>query len=113
MTGGVPHVCGGNFVGQDYDSCYRYEASSDSWSVIENVMNEYRQYDMGWAYDAAWGLVLSGGRAEPSASTAEKTLDGVTFDALPDLPEPMGLHCLAIVDSQTLLVAGMCIMLEI
>ncbi len=69
-------------------------------------MNVGREYDMGWAYDASWGLVLTGGRDEPAASTAEMTTDGMTFQALPDLPEPMNLHCLAIVDNQTLLVAG-------
>ncbi len=61
---------------------------------------------MGWASDASWGLVVSGGDGLTTYDTVERTLDGTTFEQLAPLPSPRRRHCMAIIDDTRLFVAG-------
>ena len=62
---------------------------------------------MAFDYSPEWGLVISGGYdGENYLTSVEQSFDGINFTPLPDLPIEQYLHCLAIVDDNTLFVTG-------
>ncbi len=64
---------------------------------------------MAYTHSAEWGLVMAGGsRNRPTEflKTVKATKDGSNFEDLPDLPVATDNSCMAVVDPNTLFVAG-------
>ncbi len=97
------------------DTCHTYDFASDTWSLAGKLpTGPVILVGSGYAYHPAWGLVMAGGKADEQGTIADDTgkaevvatKDGVNFEVLEPLPEPRYTHCLAILDEDTLFVAG-------
>ena len=73
---------------------------------FDNRLSATRDYAAG-VYDPQHGFVITGGSDGYDAlSTAERTYDGVTFEAFPEMPGKMGGHCLVSLKNGNLLATG-------
>ena len=97
------------------DTCYTYDFATDSWSLAGKMpTGPAILIGSAYSYHPAWGLVMAGGKAlnfrltegERAKAEVVATKDGVNFEVLEPLPEPRYDHCLAILDEDTLFIAG-------
>ena len=68
-------------------------------------MSTARRWAAG-AYDPQLGLVISGGIGGSGSSSAEKTLDGITFSTLPSMPGSLYEHCLVSLQNGNIFATG-------
>merc|ERR1712117_46434 len=91
--------------------CYTYSANDDTW-VKTGVLPISSRGQQGAAsyFSPSVGLVISGGNIDggrgDNVDKVYRTRDGVTFEELPDLPEPVDLGCLVIVDDDQMIRLG-------
>ena len=101
-------MCGGLSSSNANRGCIRYAGVEDSWRVHSTLQigNPHCQFS---DYHPDVGLIVAGGLFnEPSNQVEISTDNGQTTGRLPDLPYGDALcgACLAIVDTNTVFVAG-------
>ncbi len=107
-SGGIPHICGGyDFFGKTSE-CIKMSLTDLTWDSAGSLPNGAKTSSSGSDHSPQWGLIVSGGLDEndDNRRTVLKTMDGLNFESLPDLPEASARHCLTIVDNARFLVAG-------
>ena len=74
-----------------------------------DVLTDGRHFYFGWDFEPSWGLVFSGGKDSNYTEhvSVEQTLDGTMSEQLPSLDAERDSHCLAVIDEDTLFVAGL------
>jgi hypothetical protein len=111
VIAGVPAVCGGiakigDFTNEFTRTCFQYNSSSRTWTESGNMTSV--RTDAAADYSESWGFVVGGGfeKSSSALSSVERSFDGVTFEMLPPMPEKKALHCLNIINSDTIIVSA-------
>ena len=110
LVNGDPLICGGrigsSFVFYIQSSCYKYERSSNEWTLIANMNNKRVFHSSALTTK---GIFITGGNNENNDrldSTEYVSTDGVVTDG-PKLPAARSHHCMVTLhDGKVMIIGG-------
>ena len=109
LVNGDPLICGGrigsSFVFYIQSSCYKYERSSNEWTLIANMNNKRVFHSSALTTK---GIFVTGGNNENNDrldSTEYVSTDGVVTDG-PKLPAARSEHCMVTLHDGKVMVIG-------